>query len=98
MNVVPKDLQVLIDHFDQLPGIGPKHAMRLALHLLNRKELAEKMSVDIITALTQLRFCEQCANITDRARCTICTDANRDQSTICVVAHVQDVEPIERTG
>lgn len=88
----------MIEHFDALPGIGPKHAARLALHLVKDKDRAKKFSHDLDAALASITLCGQCQTITDRARCDICADPHRNQKIICVVAHVQDVDPIERTG
>lgn len=98
MHHLPETVRRIVEHFDALPGIGPKHAARLALHLVKDKERARNFSQDLDAALASITFCNQCQTITDRARCDICADPHRNQKIICVVAHVQDVDPIERTG
>ena len=98
MQYFPDSIKKLIAHFDALPGIGPKHAIRLVLHLLSGKDSALAFAHDLDTAVAAVRLCAQCQTITDHALCSICSDPRRDKATICVVAHVQDIEPIERTG
>lgn len=98
MRNAPESLKKLIAHFDALPGIGPKHAMRLALNLLNRAERARQFSADIVSALDSLNLCAQCFTITEGQLCGLCRDPQRNKNTICVVAHIQDIDPMERTG
>ncbi len=98
MRGFPTSIQKVVDHFDELPGIGPKHAARLALYLVSGKEYAEQFARDLDSAIASVRFCTQCQTITDAAFCDICRDPNRNQRMVCVVAHIQDVDPIERTG
>ncbi len=98
MNSFPSSIQKVVNHFDDLPGIGPKHATRLALYLVSNREYAEKFSNDLETAIASVRFCSQCQTLTDAELCDICRDTNRNQKSICVVAHIQDIDPIERTG
>lgn len=98
MNYLPKSIRKLVDYFDRLPGIGPKHATRLALYLVNHKEFATEYVKDINTALQEAQFCSQCQVISDGPMCHLCQESNRDQQSICVVAHAQDIEQIEHTG
>jgi recombination protein RecR len=98
MRGFPTPIQKVVDHFDELPGIGPKHAARLALYLVSSKEYAEKFARDLDAAIASVRFCTQCQIITDSEFCETCKDLSRNQKIICVVAHIQDVDPIERTG
>jgi len=97
MHTFPKRVQAIIDGFDALPGVGPKHATRLALYLLDHKDLAKQFADDVSAALATVAFCKQCQTVAETELCDICSDTRRDRSTICVVAHVQDIEPIERT-
>jgi recombination protein RecR len=97
MHYLPENIKKLVDHFDKLPGIGPKHATRLSLYLLDRKDFAEKFAADIGQALASIKLCEDCQNLSSQTLCFICSDKNRDHQTICVIANIQDIEPIERT-
>lgn len=98
MHGFPKHIQKIIDHFDALPGIGPKHAARLAVYLVSQKDEATSFAKDLDSAVASARFCAQCQTITEEERCDICRDPSRNQKIICVVAHVQDIEPMERTN
>lgn len=98
MTYLPEDIRRIVDHFDRLPGIGPKHATRLALYLLRNKDFAKKFAEDLTHALDSAQLCGQCKNLSNTPLCSMCSDPNRDQSSICVVAHVQDIEPMEHTG
>jgi len=92
-------LQEAVNQFASLPSVGRKTALRLVLNLLRR----ENEEVDAFaSALTKLKkevhYCRVCHNISDTEVCPICSSANRDRGTICVVENVQDVMQIEGTG
>ncbi|MBQ0050047.1 MAG: recombination protein RecR [Bacteroidales bacterium] len=87
-----------VDEFSKLPGIGPKTALRLVLHMLRQ----EPQSADnLATALTELchgvKYCSVCHNISDNERCDICSNPKRDNTTVCVVENIRDVMAIENT-
>lgn len=98
MRLVPDSIQRLIEQFDALPGIGSKNAARLAYHVLGDKRRAQEFARDMAAASDAARFCKRCATITDQELCGLCLDPHRDASTLCVVAHIQDIPPMERTG
>ncbi len=90
-------LEELVEQFSRLPGIGRKTAQRLAMFVLTEPtDFAEKFSSAIINSKNKIRYCEVCQNITDKDRCSICSDDRRDKSVICVVEDVQDVMALER--
>lgn len=90
-------LEELVEQFSRLPGIGRKTAQRLAMFVLTEPtDFAEKFSSAIINSKNKIRYCEVCQNITDKNRCSICSDDRRDKSVICVVEDVQDVMALER--
>ena len=92
-------IEQAVDAFATLPGIGKKTALRLVLHLVNEDvAVSEKLGAAIIKMRQQIRFCQQCNNISDREVCHLCTDQRRDSSTVCVVEHFRDVMAIEETG
>ncbi len=95
----PPALTQLIRELGRLPGIGPKSAQRLAFHLFNRPDDEVRgLAEALLNAKGSLRQCEVCFNITDSERCAVCTDAQREQSIICVVEEPADLLAIERSG
>ena len=82
-----------------LPGIGKRTALRLVLHLLKQPESQTLRLADKLTALrSQIRFCENCHNISDSPHCDICSNPNRKDSVVCVVEDIRDVMAIEHTA
>ncbi len=82
-----------------LPGVGQKSAQRMALHLLERdREGTRRIANALISALENLRHCEQCRNFCDSPVCEICANESRDQGTICVVETPADVIAVETSG
>ena len=92
-------VQILIDELGRLPGIGPRSAQRLALHLIksNDDDVA-RLARSIIEAKQKVRFCERCFNLADSQLCSICADAMRDATILCVVEDSRDIAALERTG
>ena len=92
-------VQDLIDELGRLPGVGPKSAQRIAFYILNSPaEEMEKLAGAITMVKSKVSFCEICGNISESPKCSICRDARRDSSIICVVEEPKDVSAIERTG
>lgn len=86
------------DELGKLPGVGPKTALRLALHLLKQPMASVDSFADAISKLRHdIKYCRICHNISDTNVCPICSDEQRDHSTICVVENVQDIMAIENT-
>lgn len=92
-------IEVLIEKFEQLPGIGRKSAERIAFYILDSmsEEQARAMAGSIIAAKEKISLCPICQNLTDTAPCKICTSEKRDRSIICVVETPKDVVAIEKT-
>lgn len=92
-------IERLITELGKLPGVGPRSARRLALHLLKQKT---RFIPPLIAALTQaneqVKPCSTCGSIDDVDPCRICTHPNRDSSVICVVEDVADVWAMERAA
>ncbi|WP_114757427.1 recombination mediator RecR [Flavobacterium sp. AG291] len=99
MEMSSKLLERAVAEISQLPGIGKRTALRLALHLL--KQPAEQTQL-LTSALQKMRdeiqFCHQCHNISDVEVCEICANTSRDRSVICVVEDIRDVMAIENTN
>lgn len=98
MPYLPDFIQKIINEFDKLPGIGPKTSTRLAFDLLHRKPDMLELARALDDAYSQVSFCPQCFNLSDQDLCNICADPKRNQNLLCIVAHNQDVEAIEKTG
>ena len=88
----------LVDELKRLPGIGPKSAQRIAFHLLGvTLEEAEQLAGAISSMRGSIQLCELCNNIAEGPRCPICSDPNRDHSTICVLEQPNNIMIVERT-
>lgn len=83
----------------RLPGIGEKSAMRLALAIVRADDDFKGVLAQTIDAVrTSIQSCRVCRDLSPAEVCSICADARRDRSTICVVAQPQDRMAIERSG
>ena len=90
---------MLIDELGRLPGIGPRSAQRLALHLIKSEdEDVARLARAIIEAKQRVRFCDRCFNLADSEFCSICSDGKRESSIVCVVEDSRDIAALERTG
>lgn len=90
-------LAKLIDNFNKIPGIGKKTAKRMAYSILKMSNnQVSEFADSIIKAKQTIRYCKICCNFTDKEVCSICSDNNRDKSTICVVEDPKDVEAFEK--
>lgn len=96
---LPKSVRDVIEEFSKLPGIGPKSAQRLAIHLLHSPDSRVKPLGEAVVALKEnVIFCGKCWNIAENNPCPICSDSQRDARMICVVEDVLDVVALEKTG
>lgn len=92
-------LTKLIKQLTFLPGIGPKAAERIAIHLLKSPETeARELARLIVDAKARTYFCEMCQNLSSDTQCHICRDPSRDRAAVCVVGGPKDVASIEKTG
>ena len=91
-------LERAVEAFSQLPGVGRKTALRLVLHLLRQStDDVDSFADAVIRVKHDVKYCKVCHNISDDEICSICSDARRDASLVCVVENVQDVMAIENT-
>ena len=91
-------LERAVGEFAKLPGVGRKTAMRLVLHLLRQeRETVEAFANAITTLKREAKFCKVCHNISDTETCRICSNPQRDASTVCVVENIRDVMAVEAT-
>lgn len=96
--VYTRPLARLIEQLQHLPGVGPKSAQRLALHILKRPEEEVKaLAMALMEAKLQVGFCSVCGHLSAEPVCEICRSPQRDAKTICVVAESRDVIALEKT-
>ncbi|QIB67333.1 recombination mediator RecR [Kineobactrum salinum] len=89
----------LIDALRALPGVGPKSAQRMTLHLLERdREGALALATALETAVAKIGHCSRCRNFTELEICEICCDPRRDHKLICVLETPADVLAVEQSG
>ena len=99
MEMSSKLLERAVAEISQLPGIGKRTALRLALHLLKQPvEQTQLLSSALQKMREEIQFCRECHNISDTDVCEICSNAARDRSVICVVEDIRDVMAIENTN
>ncbi|HBL14273.1 MAG TPA: recombination protein RecR [Cyanobacteria bacterium UBA11162] len=96
--VYTRPLARLIEQLQHLPGVGPKTAQRLALHIIKRSEEEVKaLAQALVEAKKQVGLCQTCFHLSAEPVCEICRNSNRDNNTICVVADSRDVIALEKT-
>jgi recombination protein RecR len=99
MAALPDCLAALISALSALPGIGPRSAERIALHLVQAQSSAvTHLAQAILNARERIRFCEACGALTEQALCETCSDPHRDASLVCVVERPVDILPLEKSG
>lgn len=97
-SVLPRAVRDLSSELTRLPGIGPKTAQRLALHLLRQPRSVVGRFADVLKDLhANVHTCEKCYSLAERELCVICRDDTRVPTRLCVVEDPLDVEAIERT-
>ena len=98
MNYSSKLLELAVEEFSKLPGIGKKTALRLVLNLLKReKDEVDRFASAMKNLRDGIRYCKKCHNISDVEFCQLCSNPNRDALTLCVVEDIRDVMAVENT-
>ena len=88
----------VIEAFRCLPGVGPKSAQRMLLHLLERdREGGRRLARILSEAIEKIGHCKSCRNLTEAELCEICSDGKRESNIICVVEAPSDVIAIEQS-
>lgn len=99
MHYPSKILAQAVEEIAQLPGIGKRTALRLALHMLQRPpSQTHALAQSMVKLVDEVRYCQQCYALCDSDICEICENQLREQDTICVVEDIRDVMAIENTG
>ncbi len=95
--MLPASITALTTALRQLPGIGPRSAERIALHLVQTETGAVKhLAEAILQARERIRFCDVCGALTEKSPCAICEDPRRDATLVCVVERAVDILSIEK--
>ena len=96
---IAEPLRVVIEELSKLPSIGRKSAQRLALHLVKKEKREFEELISALNSLKDnIKFCQNCFNITSKDICSICDNPKRSNSIICVVEEASDVIAIESTN
>ena len=99
MAVLPEPINELLAALNKLPGVGPRSAERLALHLVQAEPgSVRQLAHAIVQARERVRLCPVCGALTERVPCAICEDSRRDPSVLCVVEQPVDIFSIEKAG
>jgi recombination protein RecR len=96
---LPEPITALTATLNKLPGIGPRSAERIALHLVQADPAAVKQLAEtILKARERIHFCPICGALTEKTPCDICADPRRDASLVCLVEQPVDILSIEKSG
>ena len=99
MPALPDPITTLIAALSKLPGIGPRSAERIALHLVQAESDGVKhLAESIVSARERIRFCEVCGALTEKAVCDTCADPRRDAALVCVVERAVDIISLEKSA
>jgi recombination protein RecR len=96
---LPEPITTLTDALCHLPGIGPRSAERLALHLVQSDaDVSRRLAQVIVQAREKVRLCSLCGGLTEADPCAICSDTRRDAAVLCVVERPMDIFALEKSG
>ena len=96
---LPASITTLIAALSKLPGVGPRSAERIALHVVQGEvEAVKHLASAIVHAREKIQFCQPCGALTESSPCPICADPRRDGSLICLVERAVDILSIEKSG
>ena len=96
---LPEPLAVLVAELNRLPGIGPRSAERLALHLIQADTaVVRRLASVLVTSRDKIIECAQCGGLAEKSPCSICANPARDERTVCVVERAVDILNVEKSG
>jgi recombination protein RecR len=99
MASLPEPIVALTNALAKLPGVGPRTAERLALHLVQTDSTeTTQLAQTILQARERIKACSICGSLTEQDPCAICTDSRRDAALLCVVERATDIISIEKSG
>tara|TARA_Y100000739_G_scaffold135031_1_gene116206 strand:- start:86 stop:694 length:609 start_codon:yes stop_codon:yes gene_type:complete len=96
---LPKPIEALVADLNRLPGIGPRSAERLALHLIQAdSSVSSRLAEVLVSARKQIVECDECGGLAEKSPCAICSNPSRDEQLICVVERAVDILNVEKSG
>lgn len=96
---LPQPVQDLLAALTQLPGIGPRSAERIALHLVQAEAgLTSRIAAAMTEARSRIQTCTNCGALTEEQPCALCTSQDRDSTIVCLVEKPVDILAVERSG
>ena len=99
MDKLPGPLKDVVERLTRLPGIGPKSALRIGLHLLKLpQDSAQDFGRSIIELREKLCLCEECASLAETSPCPLCADPARHRDQLCLVADWDSLLSMEELG
>ena len=99
MPSLPQPIVDLIAALNKLPGVGPRSAERLAIHIVQSDaNLVRQLATVLVQARDRIHACETCGALTEQSPCEICSDPRRDATILCLVERAVDIISIERAG
>ena len=99
MHSLPEPIATLVSALNKLPGIGPRSAERLALHLVQTETgTVRQLAESILTARERIQTCQTCGALTEHQPCSVCDDPRRDSALVCLVEQPVDIISIEKSG
>ncbi len=94
----PLPLKSFIKRLSKLPGLGPRSAQRVALHLLTERQKAADLQKELAEVLSSVQECSICGNLGLDNPCHICVSEKRRRDVLCVVEGVDDLWALEDAG
>jgi recombination protein RecR len=98
MEIKPPTVRELLDQLEQLPGVGPRTAMRLVQHLVRHPDGARELAAALTKGADAVHHCGVCYLLTEEDPCSLCGDESRDRGIICVVEDPLNAWAVEATG
>jgi recombination protein RecR len=99
MSLLPESMTALIAALTRLPGIGPRSAERIALHLVQTESGTVKQLADaLLQARERVKLCDICGALTEKSPCQFCTDPRREAGLVCVIERPVDIISVEKSG
>lgn len=99
MKSYPEKFEKLLESIQKVPSIGKKSAIKIAYHLVFEDSfLGLNLAHRLEEAISELKKCALCGNVSDHEICYICADDDRDNAKLCIVASVKDLFVIEESN
>ncbi len=99
MTLVPEAILLLQSELGKLPGIGPRSAERLALHLVqSESDVVRRLAESMVAARARVQSCGICGALTEKTPCPVCAAPTRESALLCVVERAVDILSLEKAG